>query len=117
MNEITAIIQPHTLSKVMHALRELPSFPGVTLMDAHGQGQGQGHGLGKGGAFRPTEDSFAFHKKTLLLINCEATQTEEIVRAIAHTAHTGNKGDGIITVKDVGRTIRIRTSKTGEQSL
>ncbi|MCZ6675413.1 MAG: P-II family nitrogen regulator [Verrucomicrobia bacterium] len=113
MNEITAIIQPHTLSKVMHALRELPSFPGVTLLDAHGQG----HGLGEGGAFRPTEDSFAFHKKTLLLITCEANLTEEIVRAIVRTAHTGNKGDGIITVKDVRRTIRIRTGEPGEQGL
>ena len=113
MNEITAIIQPHMLSKVMHALRELSSFPGVTLLDAHGQG----HGLGKEGAFRPTEGGIAFHKKTLLLITCEATQTEEIVRTIARTAHTGNKGDGIITVKDVAQTIRIRADKNGEQGL
>ena len=113
MNEITAIIQPHTLAKTMQALRELPSFPGVTLLDVHGQG----HGLGDGGAFTPTEDSFAFHKKTLLLINCESQLTQLIVEAIARSAHTGNKGDGIITVKDVNKTIRIRTGESSEPAL
>jgi nitrogen regulatory protein P-II 1 len=50
MKEITAIIQPHTLSRVMHALHALPHFPGLTLLDAHGQGRGRG----AGGAFQPT---------------------------------------------------------------
>jgi nitrogen regulatory protein PII len=113
MNEITAIIQPHTLAKVMHALHDLPRFPGVTLLDAHGQG----HGLGEGGAFRPTEDSFSYHKKTLLLITCEADQTEEIVGTIADKARTGNKGDGIITVKEVSHAVRIRTGDSPDQAL
>lgn len=113
MNEIIAIIQPHTLAKTMQALRELPSFPGVTLLDVHGQG----HGLGEGGAFTPTEDSFGFHKKTLLLINCEPKLTQKIVETIARSAHTGNKGDGLITVKDVNRSIRIRTGDSCEPAL
>ena len=33
MKEITAIIQPHTLTRVMYALHALPHFPGVTLLD------------------------------------------------------------------------------------
>ena len=46
MKEITAIIQPHTVSRVMRALYALPHFPGVTLLDAHGQGRGRGAGGG-----------------------------------------------------------------------
>ena len=113
MKEITAIIQPHTLSRVMHALHALPHFPGVTLFDAHGQGRGRG----TGGAFRPAEDNFTFHKKTVLLVTCDAAHADTLVAAIATAARTGNKGDGLITVKDVARVIRIRTGETAGQAL
>ncbi len=113
MKEITAIIQPHTLSHVMHALHALPHFPGVTLLDAHGQGRGRG----TGGAFRPSEDNFTFHKKTVLLVTCDAAHADSVVAAIAQAARTGNKGDGLITVKDVARVIRIRTGETAGQAL
>jgi nitrogen regulatory protein P-II 1 len=113
MKEITAIIQPHTLSRVMHALHALPHFPGLTLLDAHGQGRGRG----AGGAFQPTEDEFSFHKKTVLLVTCEAVQADSIAATIAQAAHTGNKGDGIISIKDVASVIRIRTGETAGQAL
>ncbi|MBP9913739.1 MAG: P-II family nitrogen regulator [Opitutaceae bacterium] len=113
MKEITAIIQPHTLSRVMQALHALPHFPGVTLFDAHGQGRGRG----TGGAFRPTEDNFTFHKKVLLLIACEAAQADLIATTLVDTARTGNKGDGLVTIKDVARVIRIRTGETAGQAL
>jgi nitrogen regulatory protein P-II 1 len=113
MKEIIAIIQPHTLSHVMHALHALPHFPGVTLLDVHGQGRGRG----TGGAFRPTEEDFSFHKKTVLLVTCDAAHADTLVAAIAQAARTGNKGDGIITVKDVARVIRIRTGETAGQAL
>ncbi len=113
MKEITAIIQPHTLSRVMHALYALPHFPGVTLLDAHGQGRGRG----TGGAFRPTEENFSFHKKTMLIVTCDDAQADTLVAAIAHAARTGHAGDGLVTVKDVARVIRIRTSETAGQAL
>ncbi len=113
MKEITAIIQPHTLSRVMQALHALPHFPGVTILDAHGQGRGRG----AGGAFRPSEDNFTFHKKTVLLVTCEAALADSLVAAIAQAARTGNKGDGLITLKDVTRVIRIRTGETAGQAL
>jgi nitrogen regulatory protein P-II 1 len=113
MNEITAIIQPHTLSKVMRSLHDLPHFPGVTLLEAHGQGRGRG----AGGSFKPTEDSFSFHRKTVLLITCERAQADQIIQVITAAARTGNKGDGIITVKDVARIHRIRTGETDGQAV
>lgn len=113
MKEITAIIQPQTLSRVMHALHSLPHFPGVTLLDAHGQGRGRG----TGGAFRPTEENFTFYKKTALLITCDDVHVDSIVAAIVQAARTGNKGDGLVTLKDVARVLRIRTGETAGQAL
>ena len=114
MKEITAIIQPHTLSRVMQALHALPHFPGVTVIPhVHGQGRGRG----AGGAFRLTEDNFSFHDKVLLLVTCEAALADSFVAAIVQAARTGNKGDGLVTVKDVVRVIRIRTGETAGQAL
>ena len=113
MKEITAILQPRALSRVMHALHALPHFPGVTILDAHGQGRGRG----AGGAFCPTEENFTFHKKIVLLVTCEAAQSDAIVAAIVQAAHTGNKGDGLVTIKDVARVIRIRTGDTANPAL
>lgn len=114
MKEITAIIQPQSLAHVMQALHALPHFPGVTVLPhVHGQGRGRG----AGGAFRLSEDTIPFHDKVLLLIACEAPLADSIVTAIAAAARTGNKGDGIITVKDVARVIRIRTGETAGQAL
>lgn len=113
MKEITAIIQPHTLSRVMHALHALPHFPGLTVLDAHGQGRGRG----AGGAFRPAEDDFTFHKKTVLIITCAASHADQITATLVDAARTGNKGDGIITIKDVSLVLRIRTGETAGEAL
>ena len=114
MKEITAIIQPHTLARAMHALHALPHFPGVTVIPhVHGQGRGRG----AGGAFRLSEDNITFHDKVLLLVTCETPLADSIVATIAAAARTGNKGDGLITVKNVARVIRIRTGETASQAL
>jgi len=114
MKEITAIIQPHTLSHVVDALHALPHFPGLTVLE---KVLGQGRGRGAGGVFLLTEHNIYFHKKALLLVTCEAAQCDSIVETIARHARTGNKGDGLITIKDVARVIRIRTGETARQAL
>ncbi len=114
MKEITAIIQPQTLARVIEALHTLPHFPGVTVIP-HVHGQGRGRGVG--GVFRLSEDTIPFHDKVLLLVACEAPLAESIVAAIATAAHTGNQGDGLITVKDVARVVRIGTGETAGQAL
>jgi nitrogen regulatory protein P-II 1 len=113
MNEIIAIIQPHALTKVMHAMYELPHFPGVTVADVHGQGRGRG----EGGSFQPTVDNFTFQKKTQLTIACEASHTNEVVKTITQFAQTGNKGDGLITVKELTGAVRIRTGENAGQAV
>ena len=74
-------------------------------------------GRGAGGAFLLTEHNISFHRKVLLLLTCEDALCDAIVDEIARQARTGNKGDGLITVKDVTRVIRIRTGETAGQAL
>ena len=114
MKEITAIIQPHRLSHVIEALHALPHFPGLTVLEnVHGHGRGRG----TGGAFLLTEHNIQFHQKSLLLIVCDDAHCDEIVGRITQHARTGNTGDGIITVQDIARVIRIRTGETAGQAL
>jgi len=113
MKEIKAIIQPHMVSKVVRALHELPHFPGLTVLEARGQGRGRG----AGGSYKITEDDIDYHPKAVLEVVCADTLAAEITRTIQQTAHTGNKGDGIITVRELTEVVRIRTGEQQEKAV
>jgi len=113
MKEIKATIQPHMRANVIRALHELPHFPGVTVF----KGQGQGRGRGQGGAYVVTEDSINYHPKDRIEIICADHLAGEIVAVITKTAHTGNQGDGIITVADLESVTRIRTAESADAAL
>ena len=104
MKRIEAFIQPHRLNKVVATLHALPSFPGFTVLNAHGQG----HGRGKGGHFAYGEGGLLFHAHCVVVIICEDALAAQIAEQIAKTAHTGNPGDGIVVISDVAQLIRIR---------
>ena len=113
MKEIKAILQPHVLARVIHALHELPHFPGLTVLDAAGQGRGRG----KGGTFVLTDESLFFHKKKLLEIVADDALAPQIVEIIRQTAHTGTHGDGVILVTDIESVVRIRTGEVSSDAL
>lgn len=113
MKEVIAIIQPHRVESVVHALHDLMPFPGFTLLDSWGQGRGRG----AGGAFAWTEENIDLQKHTILFIFCNDEAATEIVQRIQTAAHTGNPGDGLITVRPVERTVRIRTGEVQERAL
>lgn len=113
MKEIKAIIYPHMVQKVVHALRALEHFPGFTLLD----GRGEGRGRGAGGAYVATEDAIDYHPKAVIVIVCAGETVPAITEAILRAAHTGKKGDGIITVGDLGEVIRIRTGEKNNQAV
>lgn len=113
MKEIKAIIQPHMLGKVIEALHALPRFPGVTISECHGQGRGRG----KGGQYMPTEESIYFHERTKLEICCDDAACDELVALIRRTARTGNPGDGMITVADLTRVVRVRTGEEYQEAV
>lgn len=113
MKQIKAILQPHVLTRVIHALHELPHFPGLTVLDAVGQGRGRG----KGGTFELTDETLFFHQTKVLEVVASDSVTPQIVEIIKKTAHTGTHGDGIIVVTDIESTVRIRTGETSSEAL
>ncbi|ODU25151.1 MAG: hypothetical protein ABS95_00995 [Verrucomicrobia bacterium SCN 57-15] len=113
MKEIKAILQPHIVSRVVRALHALPHFPGLTLTEARGQGRGRG----AGGSYKVTEDDIDYHRKVLLEVVCADELAASVAEAIRQTAHTGNKGDGIILISELREVIRIRTGEKQEQAV
>lgn len=113
MKQIKAIVHPRVLSRVVHALHELPHFPGLTVLDALGQGRGRG----KGGEFIPTDQTLFFHKKKLLEIVADDALAPLIVGIIQKAAHTGTEGDGIIVVTNIEAVLRIRSGEVSGDAL
>lgn len=110
MKKIKAIIHPHMVSKVVGALHEIEHFPGVTLLDARGQGRGRG----AGGAYVVTEDEIDYHRKVVVIVVCSDEIAPALTEAIRSAAHTGTKGDGIITVGNLSEVVRIRSGERND---
>lgn len=104
MKRIEAYLAPHRLTPVVHQLRELPRFPGLTITNAHGQG----HGRGEGGHYAYDENCLTYLDCKLLTVICEDTEAKSIAELIARTAHTGNRGDGLVVISEVSEVLRIR---------
>ena len=113
MHSIRAIIQPHMIGKVMRALRELPHFPGCTVIDAHGQGRGRG----VGGVYEATEDDIEYNRKVELEVVCADDLVSAVSDAIGEAARTGHRGDGLILVTELRSVIRIRTGEDQEKAV
>ena len=111
MKQITAIIQPHMLTRVDHALHALPHFPGFTLLRAKGRGRGPGH------THAPAEWNLNEHDKLALFIVCSDELAPQIVEAICMAAHTGLPGDGLIAVCEAVDVVRIRTGERGDDAV
>lgn len=113
MKQITAVIRPHMLQKVEHALHGLEHFPGFTLL----RGKGAGRGRAAGHAYRASEHDLHEHDRAILLIACADALAPKIVEAIQHAARTGHPGDGIVTVVDAVAVLRIRTGECGDAAV
>jgi nitrogen regulatory protein P-II 2 len=104
MKEITAIIKPFMLAKVQEALQCVGDFPGMTVSDCRGMSPARVDAAPKGGA--PAREYVGKVKIQLL---CADDIADHLVEIIAHAAHTGNPGDGLVYVVGVGSATRIRT--------
>lgn len=113
MKDIKAIIKPEMAGRTVRALQELTRFPGLTLLNVHGQGRGRG----AGGKFVLDEDTLFFHDKTIIETVAPDDLALIIVDTIAKVAHTGTKGDGLIIVTDINQVVRIRTGETQNDAL
>ena len=93
MKQITAVIQPHMLTKVQHALHALPHCPGFTLLSAKGHSRGRAPGH----AYHPTEQDMDLRVRQALLIICSDTHAPSIVDAIRRV----ESGQGVVVLTDM----------------
>ena len=112
MKEIKAYIRSEKAEEVVHALEDA-GVSGVTLIDV----------LAIGPDIDPKnyKYSIAFVKKyqkvAKLEIICRKEEVEKYLEVIRSTAYTGMQGDGIISISNVERLVKIRTGKEGPEAL
>ena len=108
MKYIIAVIQPHKLDEVMHALEEV----NVNLMTVTNV-LGRGRQKGVTEIYRGAKEVGSLLKKVKLEIAVNEDFVEPTIQAIIKGAHTGEMGDGKIFVLDLGECVRIGTGEWG----
>lgn len=112
MKKIEAIIRPHKLDDVHHALQEA-GFSGLTVTEVKGYGRQKGHTE----IYRGSEYKIEFVPKIKLELICADGRVEEANSIIISQAKTGEVGDGKIFISSVRDAIRIRTEESGESAV
>jgi nitrogen regulatory protein PII len=104
MKKVEAIFRPDRLDNVSAAL-EKHGYSGFTIMDVRGHGQSPE----KVGEWRGQTYEVSVTHKLLIEIIVEDSEVEGVVAAIMTGAHTGQVGDGLITVADLAAVYSIRS--------
>ncbi|MEJ2616565.1 MAG: P-II family nitrogen regulator [Ignavibacteriaceae bacterium] len=112
MKKIEAIIRPHKLEEVHHALREA-GFYGLTVSEIKGYGRQKGHTE----IYRGSEYKIEFVPKLKVELVCPDQKLETAVSIIINNSKTGEVGDGKIFILPVEEVIRVRTEEVGESAL
>ncbi|HMN25833.1 MAG: P-II family nitrogen regulator [Ignavibacteriaceae bacterium] len=106
MKEIKAIIRPFKLLKVIEALQQIKTLPGVTISEIIGFGKEE-----------PKDsilnENVFYVPRTKLEVVVEDKIADEVVNVIQQAAFTGNPGDGKIFITTVDDVIKIRTNEHG----
>ncbi|MCZ2153225.1 MAG: P-II family nitrogen regulator [Bryobacterales bacterium] len=110
MKEIKAIIQPHVLSQVVDALKEIEELPGITVSSVRGFGRGRARNAPN----KMIEDGVEYATKTKLEVVVEDDIVEIVLATICQYGRTGRPGDGKIFVSNVEEVVNIRTDPRGE---
>ena len=98
MKEIKAIIRPSRLHKIREAFRTLPGFPGMSA--SHVEGCSAHAGEERHDTLK--EELTDFTKKVRIEIVAPDEMVPDILRIIHHNSHTGQMGDGVLWVTEVG---------------
>jgi len=112
MKLVIAYIQPGAFHNVKQALTEV----GVGRMSvSNAQGVGQQGGYTE--SYRGADLEIQLRKKLRLEIAVNDDYLERTREAIITGARTGNFGDGVIFVVDLGECYRIRTGESGSPAV
>ncbi len=112
MKKIEAIIRPHKLDGVHHALQEA-GFNGLTVSEIRGYGRQKGHTE----IYRGSEYKIEFVPKLKIELVCPDNKLESAISIIVNNSKTGEVGDGKIFIYPVEEVIRVRTEEVGESAL
>jgi nitrogen regulatory protein P-II 2 len=107
MKLVMAIIKPFKLDDVREALTPL-GVQGLTVSEVKGFGRQKGQTE----IYRGAEYHVSFLPKVKIEVAVPSDLADQVVDAIAKSAHTGKIGDGKIFVYDIERAMRIRTGET-----
>jgi nitrogen regulatory protein P-II 1 len=108
MKRIEAIIRPDRLDAVSASL-EAAGYSGFTIADVRGHGTSPE----KVGEWRgQTYELHVTHKLSIEMI-VEESEVDGAIKALLAGAHTGQVGDGLITVSQLDTVISIRTGQAG----
>jgi len=110
--KIEAVIQPHKLETVRHALADI-GVDGMTVTEVRGHGRQKGHKE----VYRGREYQVDLLPKVLLEMVVSEARKDEIVRTLSAAARSGEIGDGKIFVERVLTAIRIRNDDRDEGAL
>ncbi|MBF0280607.1 MAG: P-II family nitrogen regulator [SAR324 cluster bacterium] len=108
MKEVKAFIKPVKLPEVTHILHHLDGITGVSIVKVQDLGWRKSKDL----PFRGDEDDIEEIPHIKVEVICEDYITEEVITTIEKSAHTGERGDGIIYVSNIEKLIQIKTGKT-----
>jgi nitrogen regulatory protein P-II 1 len=112
MMKIEAIIQPFKLDEVKEALKAI-GIDGMTVSEVRGHGRQKGHTE----IYRGHEYNVDLLPKVKIELVVASSRSEEVLKALAAAARTGQIGDGKIFVSAVAEAIRIRNGDRGESAL
>jgi nitrogen regulatory protein PII len=99
MKLIVAVVRPLVIDRLVVALEGIENFPGLTMVDSVGFGQRLRT------TFTSQLNPFKPNKRVEIVAPDE--MVEQIVAAIREQAHTGKKGDGIIYVLPLEKSVLI----------
>ncbi len=102
MKEVKAIVQPHRLSKIRSALRNIKNFPGMTVTKV----EGCGHHVAKPSQ-GVREELTDYSPKIRVEMVVTDDLLEGVLQILVEVGHTGQPGDGIVWVTPVERMIRL----------
>ena len=92
MKLICAIVKPFKVPELVDAFRNDAGFPGMTVLQAGGFGRVRPH------SHTPAEDLHDFTSHSVVLVGVPDADATSIMERIARIAHTGQPGDGKVSV-------------------
>lgn len=115
MKEIKAIIRPSKLSALRETLREMPGFPGMTVVKAEGiSAPSRIESLAKQSLHDELSD---FTAKSRIEIVAPDELADKIVDLIVRVCNTGNIGDGLVWVTPIDRAVFVHKIMPGAEAI